>query len=680
MPSRRNRLRSSAWAALGVSAVLLGAAVPAQAQVASSGPRVAEGNGDGMDTHLFRPALDSKGFFSVNGSDILGSKDLSFGLILDYGRNIMRTRADGTPVDGATMEPCEDEDCSMLMGEGTGVPSLVQNSFQGTFSFNYGLLNRAVVGVTLPVILMAGDEAYQTGPTNALYNSAKLDAQKFSTIALHGKLRLTRVDRGPGLALAIQAGIPLGGAPRDLGADPGFWYWPQAILEQRLGATQFFKVGVNVGYRGHTGENPRFGNDTTGQPQLAEGVFEYGNMATLGIGLSLRALDALDIVAETYGSYLMDGDADEAHKLSQEFVGGIKLFIEKNSYLMMGGGSRAFSTGFEAADVRLILGFVFEPSIGDRDGDGYKDDQDECPDEPEDFDGFEDGDGCPDPDNDQDGILDVDDRCPNTPEDRDGDQDEDGCPEGKKDGDRDGDGILDSKDKCPDDPEDRDGFEDADGCPDPDNDKDGIPDSEDKCPDDPEDKDGFEDADGCPEPDNDRDQIPDAKDKCPNEPEVYNGFQDSDGCPDKGKVIIEGSEIVILEKVQFETNSARILPQSNEILDAVAATLKGHPEFLVVEIAGHADERASDEHNLRLTKARAASVMEALRTRGISVNRLVSQGYGEYCPIDDASNPAAWEKNRRVDFKVVKTEDGTTGVSRGCDAARAKGVIPPPVR
>jgi outer membrane protein OmpA-like peptidoglycan-associated protein len=608
------------------------------------------------------------------------SKDLSFGPVLEYGRNIMRTREDGTPVDAATMEPCEDENCAMLMGAGTGVPSLAQNSFQGTFSFNYGLFNRAVVGITLPVILMAGDEAFQTGPDGALYNSGKLDAQKFSTVALHGKFRLTRVDRGPGLALAIQAGIPLGGAPRDLGADPGFWYWPQAILEQRLGATQFFKVGVNVGYRGHTGENPRFGNDTTGEPQLAEGAFEYGNKATLGIGLSLRALDALDIVAETYGSYLMDGDSDEAQKLSQEFVGGIKLFIEKNSYLMMGGGSRAFSTGFEAADVRLILGFVFEPSIGDRDGDGYKDDQDECPDEPEDFDGFEDGDGCPDPDNDQDGILDVDDRCPNTPEDRDGDQDEDGCPEGKKDGDRDGDGILDSKDQCPDDPEDRDGFEDSDGCPDPDNDKDGIPDSEDKCPDDPEDKDGFEDQDGCPEPDNDRDQIPDGKDKCPNEPEVYNGFQDSDGCPDKGKVIIEGSEIVILEKVQFETNSARILPQSNEILDAVAATLKGHPEFLVVEIAGHADERAGDDHNLRLTKARAAAVMEALRSRGVSTNRLVSQGYGEYCPIDEGSNPAAWEKNRRVDFKVVKTEDGSTGVSRGCDAARAKGVIPPPVR
>jgi hypothetical protein len=51
----------------------------------------------------------------------------------------------------------------------------------------------------------------------------------------------------------------------------------------------------------------------------------------------------------------------------------------------------------------------------DRDGDGIVDDDDKCPDEPEDHDGFEDDDGCPDPDNDRDGILDVNDQCPNLP-------------------------------------------------------------------------------------------------------------------------------------------------------------------------------------------------------------------------------------------------------------------------
>jgi OOP family OmpA-OmpF porin len=55
------------------------------------------------------------------------------------------------------------------------------------------------------------------------------------------------------------------------------------------------------------------------------------------------------------------------------------------------------------------------PKPGDRDGDGLTDDVDKCPDEPEDKDGFEDDDGCPDPDNDKDSILDKDDKCPNEP-------------------------------------------------------------------------------------------------------------------------------------------------------------------------------------------------------------------------------------------------------------------------
>lgn len=63
----------------------------------------------------------------------------------------------------------------------------------------------------------------------------------------------------------------------------------------------------------------------------------------------------------------------------------------------------------------------------DTDGDGILDENDECPDQPEDFDQFEDEDGCPDPDNDGDGIPDVDDLCPLDAEDMDGFQDDDGC-------------------------------------------------------------------------------------------------------------------------------------------------------------------------------------------------------------------------------------------------------------
>jgi outer membrane protein OmpA-like peptidoglycan-associated protein len=69
------------------------------------------------------------------------------------------------------------------------------------------------------------------------------------------------------------------------------------------------------------------------------------------------------------------------------------------------------------------------PKVSDRDGDGIPDDLDKCPDDPEDKDGFEDDDGCPDPDNDKDGIPDVSDACPNEPETVNGFQDEDGCPD-----------------------------------------------------------------------------------------------------------------------------------------------------------------------------------------------------------------------------------------------------------
>jgi outer membrane protein OmpA-like peptidoglycan-associated protein len=91
--------------------------------------------------------------------------------------------------------------------------------------------------------------------------------------------------------------------------------------------------------------------------------------------------------------------------------------------------------------------------VGDRDHDGVRDDVDKCPDEPEDRDGFQDDDGCPDPDNDGDGVLDADDRCPNEA----GTAAAHGCP------DRDNDGVADTDDKCPDEP----GVPENAGCPAP---------------------------------------------------------------------------------------------------------------------------------------------------------------------------------------------------------------------
>jgi OmpA-OmpF porin, OOP family len=620
---------------------------PARAQTSTPDAIPSSTNGTGFDTHLFRPAMDSKGLFTTNGSDIVGKDELSFGLVIDYAHVLLRTPTSS---------------------------QLIDDSFQGTLQFNYGLANLFVVGLDVPIDLMSGGQQLDANGnpqpvyTN-LWGPQKLAFQGIGFVGAHAKWRITRVEHGIGLALAVQVGESLTNAASNAAADSGFWYWPTAIVEKRFGPKGQFRIAVNGGYRGHSA--------TSTVMPLVNGTYADGSLVTYGGGISWRVLEPLDLVAETYGTYLLASNADSGVKMSNEAVGGIKLFLERNSYLMLGAGAR-YGNGFEAADQRAFLGFIFEPSIGDRDGDGIKDDVDQCPDDPEDFDGFKDEDGCPDPDNDNDGIPDVDDRCPNVPEDRDGDHDEDGCPEGG-DGDRDGDGILDSVDKCPDEPEDRDGFQDADGCPDPDNDKDGIPDKMDKCPNDPEDKDGFEDQDGCPDPDNDHDGIPDVRDKCPNEPETFNGFEDEDGCPDKGSVIIQDNNIIILDKIQFAYNSAEILPASNKILDAVATTLNHHGEFTLVEVAGHADERGNDQYNLRLTQDRVNSVMRALIARSVDKSRLRSKGYGEFCPLDPGHNEKAWEQNRRVEFKIVKTKDGPTGVELGCVDATKKGVSPDPV-
>jgi outer membrane protein OmpA-like peptidoglycan-associated protein len=96
---------------------------------------------------------------------------------------------------------------------------------------------------------------------------------------------------------------------------------------------------------------------------------------------------------------------------------------------------------------------------------------------------------------DADTVADPGDRCPFEPEDIDGFDDADGCPEL----DNDRDAVADAADTCRDVAEDKDGFEDSDGCPDLDNDRDGIPDTADACPMKPETFNGTTDTDGCPD-------------------------------------------------------------------------------------------------------------------------------------------------------------------------------------
>lgn len=224
--------------------------------------------------------------------------------------------------------------------------------------------------------------------------------------------------------------------------------------------------------------------------------------------------------------------------------------------------------------------------------------------------------------------------------------------------DRDGDAIWDHEDGCPDEPEDYDGHLDEDGCPDFDRDMDLIEDASDLCPDEPEDRDEYQDEDGCPEPDNDGDGILDTDDGCPNEPETMNGYLDTDGCPDEGPsgVDIARNQIVISEKILFDTGRASIKRVSHGILNAVVAVLADFPD-ITVRVEGHTDSQGSSTSNQRLSEKRAESVRAYLIGNGVVESRLTSKGYGEEKPIDTNRTSKGRSANRRVEFHITSAEE-----------------------
>ena len=75
-------------------------------------------NGAGLDTHLFRPAMDSKGLFTVNGSDIVGANEVSFGLVIDYGHELLRT----VPGAGRVLVNGTDANLAAALAQGCWTP------------------------------------------------------------------------------------------------------------------------------------------------------------------------------------------------------------------------------------------------------------------------------------------------------------------------------------------------------------------------------------------------------------------------------------------------------------------------------------------------------------------------------------------------------------------------------
>jgi outer membrane protein OmpA-like peptidoglycan-associated protein len=408
-------------------------------------------------------------------------------------------------------------------------------------------------------------------------------------------------------------------------------------------------LGAGIQHTGMPGTQPRFqlggALEWLASPNLA---FVFGAQSETRVDV----LDALSDIGKEY-SYA---------NLGFSITGDDGIFFSANIQKSLP-EARAFRV-YEAdrADHHYVYASRFQPRLAlaanlgwsgnlvasDEDKDGIADKDDLCPKEKEDFDGFQDMDGCPEYDNDGDSIPDVMDKCPLEAEDMDGFQDQDGCPEA----DNDKDGIMDALDKCINEPEDVDGFEDYDGCPELDNDKDGVLDAQDKCPGIPEDKDGFEDMDGCPEPDNDQDKIPDVNDKCPNDPESYNGFEDEDGCPDMSRSMLNAVPLekrLLLRGVHFRGNTDELLPESYSYLDTLSERIRAIPGVMV-EVRGYWEAAGKELDGFRNSEARANAVRKYLIGKGVESNQILARGMGPREPIANNKSAEGRQQNRRIEL------------------------------
>ena len=108
----------------------------------------------------------------------------------------------------------------------------------------------------------------------------------------------------------------------------------------------------------------------------------------------------------------------------------------------------------------------------------------------------------------------------------------------------------------------------------------------------------------------------------------------------------------LTQMVHFDYDKSDLRPEDRAILDAKVPILQANAD-VKIRIAGHTDERGSDEYNLALGQRRAAAAKEYLVQRGISDSRIETVSYGEERPIAQGSDETAYQQNRRDEFEIT---------------------------
>lgn len=115
---------------------------------------------------------------------------------------------------------------------------------------------------------------------------------------------------------------------------------------------------------------------------------------------------------------------------------------------------------------------------------------------------------------------------------------------------------------------------------------------------------------------------------------------------------IERARSTLLATIYFDYDASEIRGDARAALDAKLPVLRANPG-VQIRIAGHADERGSDQYNDALGQRRAASTRRYLTDNGIDGARISIVSYGEQRPAVTGSDESAWSRNRRAEFEIT---------------------------
>ena len=345
----------------------------------------------GFNAQRFEPAAGAAGGLVVERPLVPMSLGWGVGLYLNYESSALVVR-NGTDV------------LSKPLADGVSADLLA----------SIGLFNIAEIALDVPLELVYRGDSINVGGTTFTAGPGIGDIRLVPKIAFGGGGSGRTGDISPWrFGLAVPIGFPTGSGPA-LRGEGGVSVNPELLLGLR-----FARVGLNL----NAGFKARPNASTT---EMA------GNGITAGLSATVALLphrDVLDLLLELVGEKYLSPARPGLDSLPIEAMAALGINPHPGWTVHVGGGA-GLTSGLGDPTFRVLAGVRYTPrpssDYADSDNDGIPDAYDRCPNQAEDFDGFQDEDGCPDYDNDHDGVPDDRDECPDVAEGPGGTGD--GCP------------------------------------------------------------------------------------------------------------------------------------------------------------------------------------------------------------------------------------------------------------